>query len=180
METKVKNRRGITSLLAVLAVASASLVATPAAASTSDEDREISGIETDLDISTESEMDAFLESDEPKTIHLDVSSGEVTKVEEGTDAPEFGTLTTVDRVCSAGDLCALAYQSPYSDFAFSGTGSVTGSWPQRSHVHTGNWYTRIQWENNAYTDTFGPSSTLIPSRTPATLTGVVISGVGGG
>lgn len=180
METKVKNRHGITSLLAILAFFSASLVATPAAASTSQENRAASGIETNLDISTDDEKQAFLESDEPKTIHVDVSSGEVTRVEEGTAAPEFGTLTTVSRVCSTGDLCARASQSPYADFAFRGTGSVTGSWPMRSHVYTGNWYTRMQWENGGYTSTFGPGSTVIPNRTPATLTGVVISGVGAG
>lgn len=64
--------------------------------------RDIAGTETNVDVDTKAELDAFLGSDAPKTIYLS-GSGEFSRVEAGNQVPDLGR--SEDSPCQAQDLC---------------------------------------------------------------------------
>ncbi|GAA1163043.1 hypothetical protein GCM10009673_17920 [Nesterenkonia sandarakina] len=67
-----------------------------------EEFRDIASIETNVDVDTEAELDAFLRSGAPKTIYMD-ESGEFSKVEEGNQRPDF--RSSEGGPCQVHDLC---------------------------------------------------------------------------
>ncbi len=135
---KQKWTLGAVALLAALALP------TTAAADTAPEQvtTRVDGatVTTSEPIETKAELNAFLQSDEPKTISVQAATGKVVSVTEGIE-PEMTTLaTTVTSICNTGNACLVASQVPYANYGFSGVGTKTGSWSNR-----------IQWKTGQYT-----------------------------
>lgn len=74
----------------------------PGAGTDDGEFRDLGGIETNVEVKSEAELEAFIRSDAPKTIYLD-EAGEFRRVEVGHQGPDVGSSETTE--CEAHDLC---------------------------------------------------------------------------
>jgi hypothetical protein len=90
---------GVTMAVGILITGCASI---PDRAESEPEFVDIGGIETNVDVDTRAELDAFLSSDAPKTIYLN-ESGESSKVAEGNQRAD--SRLAESSPCQAHDLC---------------------------------------------------------------------------
>lgn len=102
-------------------------------------------VTTSVPVETTEALEAFYLSATPKTLRVDVGTGEVVSVTEGI-APEVTPFASVSSSCGAGDACLVAASAPLADYGFSGSaGTVNGSWASRITWRTGSrtaqaWY----------------------------------------
>ncbi|WP_147271651.1 hypothetical protein [Brachybacterium alimentarium] len=82
----------------------------------------------DSSIDTRAELDAYIESDEAKTITVDRATGEMTSVIAGNE-PAISALTSVTNKCtSSSHVCTISGQVPRPNYGFTGVGTKTGAW----------------------------------------------------
>ncbi|MGJ9425283.1 hypothetical protein ACHABX_05505 [Nesterenkonia halotolerans] len=74
----------------------------PGADTDDGEFRDLGGVETNVEVESEAELEAFIRSDAPKTIYLD-EAGDFSRVEEGHQGPDVGSSEISG--CELHDLC---------------------------------------------------------------------------
>jgi hypothetical protein len=130
----------------------------------------VGGITTDVPVETLDDLYAFVESDAPKRIDQD-ASGNITAVYEGSSVRPLSI--TQSQVCSSGQMCLWAASIPYSDFGFSGTGTLTGTWTHRGGWSTGDHQGKVRLQGGDYTAVwFGKNSDSNFSYENTIVTGV--------
>lgn len=138
-------RAGVGAAALVLAVG---MVAGPATASEQD-DR--------LGANLTSEELALFDSDAPKVVVMNASTGVVTSVEPA--APEErAQIMGVSNGCSSTQPCWQAYTTPYANFGFSGSGA-SGTWTNRGNFYTKNRTAKLTW-NNGVTGPWLPKNSV--------------------
>lgn len=81
-----------------------------------------------LDIDTDDELDAYIESDAEKAILIDAPTGEIISVAPAEEEALITPLTTVTQNnCSSGRACLYGWYSPSAFYGFSGSGTVNGN-----------------------------------------------------
>lgn len=107
-------------------------------------------VTTSVPVETTEALEAFYLSATPKTLRVDVGTGEVVSVTEGI-APEITPFASVSTSCGPGDACLVAASAPLADYGFSGSaGTVNGSWASRIAWRTGS-RTAQAWYRNPST-----------------------------
>ncbi len=154
---------------AVALVAAFALPATAAAAADTAPEQVTTRVDgvtvtTTEPIETKAELNAFLLSNDPKTIDVQAATGKVVSVTEGIE-PEMTTLaTTVTNVCNTGNACLVASRVPYANFGFSGIGTKTGSWQNHIQWKTGQYTAKAWYSHNGtavgWGATAGPNSVI--------------------
>lgn len=118
--------------LATLTVATFAAVPAWAEPGETDGPEQIGDIKVTLDdssIDTRAELDAYIESDEAKTITVDRATGEMTSVVSGNETENISALTSVTNKCtSSSHVCTISGQVPRPNYGFTGVGTKTGAW----------------------------------------------------
>jgi len=84
----------------------------------------------------------LLNSDQPKTILMDPTTGDIISVTAGGPSPDISHHS----VCNTGDGCYKTNDPPYADVGFyGGSGTVDGDWPERSAYYSGKWTVSACW-----------------------------------
>jgi hypothetical protein len=152
------------------------LLAAVATASSAEESEPvvIDGVRVNVDgITTPEELDAYIASDASKTIGLDITTGEVTWVDEG-QVPQIPTRTTVAKVCKTGNACLVGPGVPYADYGFTGAGTATDSWTNRTALKSGSWNVVAQF-TTGLTSTVAKNTTVILTGAVANVTSMTLS-----
>lgn len=173
----MRSRLAITLGTATLAlVAGLGMSAAVAAPSPSPSITTLDGIEiqTQDAITSPEELEEFLLSDTPKTVQVERATGEITEVREG--LPIQPLAVTEYATCGNGRACLVAARIPLRDYGFTGSGTKTGTWPERIEWRTGSytgkaWY-RWNGSDVGFGPTMGPNSSV---RLDGPATGVKVT-----
>ena len=113
---------------------------------------------------------SLLASSQPKTVVLDVVTGEVKSVASG--LPVVPLAVTVGNICSnTTHACYYSGRTPYADHNFYGdTGTANGTWQYRRGGWSGGYYAKFCWN----TSTCGPR--LAPNTVFSFGSGVLATG----
>lgn len=126
-------RRSVIGVFAAAAVAAAAFTLTsPALASSEPEPDGLSVQEQ-----------ALLNSDDYKIVTLDPTTGDVVSVEASTRVAMSRAASKND--CSASRTCWYGWRSPHAYWRFSGTGTDSGTWPNRGDLNTENRAVKACW-----------------------------------
>ncbi|MEV0944899.1 hypothetical protein AB0I90_31605 [Micromonospora wenchangensis] len=117
---------------------------------------------------------ALLASDKPKTLTLDVKTGDIVAVTPG--YPIRPTISNTN-FCQSSDACFYSGQVPYADQGFFGTnGTITGSWPSRSGGWSGGYKAKFCWGSGTCGPVLDPLTPFNFGGSLVTGTSVTISG----
>lgn len=123
----------------------------------------IDGIEVDVPgVETPADLDAFVLSDESKTITIDPSNADIISVEAGQSL--VTPLTTSTNVCKTGNMCLFGTGVPNANYGFTGAGTMRGNWPARTKYTSGSWTAKVRFGNGIVSPEVGPNSTNIFSQ----------------
>ena len=109
MKAFLRSQRTVVAAVAASAL-SITLFAAPASAELDEGVSEIDGVETNLDFDSKQEFDDFIQSDAPKTVTVDASTGEIAKVEKG----EVDVVQPLASVRN--DLCVSVLRAAYCGY----------------------------------------------------------------
>lgn len=102
MTPDLPTTRGLAGMVMVVGLFVAGCSPAPGAGTDRSEFRDIAGVETNVEVDSKAELEAFIRSDAPKTIHLN-EAGEFSRVEQGHQKPDARPSKTGG--CAAHDLC---------------------------------------------------------------------------
>lgn len=106
-----------------------------------------------------SALDAALaQPDVTKSVLLDAATGKV--LAEKTDAPTIQPSAVVRNVCNGNDSCWTPARIPLAAYGFSGTGTVNGTWNERSTFYTRGHYASVCWNNGICSGGYGAGSAI--------------------
>ena len=115
---------------------------------------------------------SLLASNRPKTVILDVKTGEIQSVTPGIPAQ---ASVTVGSICTnSTHACYYSERTPYADKNFYGsTGTATGSWPYRSGGWSGGYYAKFCWNSGTCGPQLNPN-TVFSFGSGVTATGISV------
>jgi hypothetical protein len=106
----------------------------------------------DLTFSNYSDMENFVyeqsHEEKPIVVEYDVDTDMITEVEYG--SPILALISSANS-CSAGSSCFYSGAVPYANVGFSGVGTKTGTWYERSAFSSGNHKSIVKYLNSAKT-----------------------------
>lgn len=102
MTRDLPTTRGLAVMVMAVGLFVAGCSSASGAATGDSEFRDIAGIETNVEVESEAELEAFIRSGAPKTIYLD-EAGEFSRVEVGNQNRDVGSSEKSG--CEAHDLC---------------------------------------------------------------------------
>lgn len=125
-------------------------------------------------ITTKAELDSFLATSTPKALVFNTDEAKITAVTDQTSSAMkpmafSGTICSSSTACFSGDF-------PYSNWAVSGTGTVTGSYPSRNGFSSGT-YAAQGYYVLPYDPTYVVALPRIPPYSSISLTGTPGTGV---
>ena len=85
----------------------------------------------------------LMNSGQAITVSVDPATGQLMSVEE--TALIAPMSVTVTKTCTTGKACWKRWTTPYTDYAFSGTGTATGSWSNRGEFRSGSYTAKPCW-----------------------------------
>ncbi|MCG7284654.1 hypothetical protein MHY85_01545 [Cellulomonas sp. ACRRI] len=156
--------RSFRSLIAVATCAGVLAISGQAAIADDDTDATvIDGIEVSVPgVETSADLEAFILSDESKTVTSNPSNGEIISVETGQSL--VSPLTTSSNVCKTGNMCLFGTGVPNANYGFTGAGTMRGNWPARTKYTSGSWTAKVRFANGIVSPEVGPNSTNLFDR----------------
>lgn len=153
------------SALLIFLAAATALVAPTAIAQSASGPTVVDGVIVDAPVTTRAELDDYVSSSEPKTVVVDVTTGEIVEVREGIlDQQEVVSKVRPTNSCQTSDL-KLEAMPPHSTFCFYGTGSTSGTWTSRTSFRTGTLSGRVKFDTGVLSGWVGPTTLTIFSAT---------------
>jgi hypothetical protein len=119
----------------------------------------------------ESALRAFMASDTPKSITIDVDSNQITSISDSVNMSERAMTT----VCKSGQMCWHTAQVPYTNLGFGPAGTHTGTWHKRGKLSSNNYAGQVWYVRTATPDRLLTSGAF-PKNTNITFTGSGITG----
>jgi hypothetical protein len=105
-------------------------------------------------------VEKLLRAPGPKTVVMDVKTGEVLSVKQTTADDEDQLGISNDNICYTGYGCYYSGQIPYADQGFFGTpGTYYGNWPYRYKWRSGYYTVSMCWVGACSKYKFAPNTT---------------------
>lgn len=160
------------------AVATAALGASLlTAGATAPETAEAPTIARDVSVDTrqrlvgDSALRAFMASDAPRSITIDVDANQITEISDAVDKDERAMRT----VCKSGQMCWHTAQIPYTNLGFGPAGTHSGTWHKRGRLSSNSYAGQVWYFRTATPDKLLTSGAF-PKNTNITFTGSGITG----